>query len=132
MIDSSAATRELLLAFTPFSNLVGGERLWQGKLPASFTPSQGGVVYFCRGGDSELHVPLIHPSYEFLCWHEKPEKARELYRALHDALWDRPLTTLTSGVFLESQEEAHGQEGIDDKTGWTFVVSFWRLSFRKG
>lgn len=88
MIDTNSIIRAYLASgvgvTAPLVALVG-TRIYCPRLPENAVlPAVG---FFTRGGTSNPHIPdLPSPSVQFDCWATTPIIARQVYRALYDAL----------------------------------------------
>jgi len=87
------------------------------------------VTFFTRGGISTPYIPdLASPSLQFDCWADDPIEAREIYRALYDALQGIQNVSVGSNTILSAIEEVHGQDLVDiDIPGRFRVLSFWEI-----
>ena len=133
MIDTNKAIRLLLLADPGVGALVGSAIYVPRMDDGAPFPN---IVFQTTGGESELYTPLIRPRVQFKCYFndpDQPEKAREVYRALHDSLHGIKAVDLggSDGFLLTAFEETHGQDQIDPEKGWPFVLSFYRFIFRE-
>ena len=128
---TSSATNDPLIA------LIGGtghERMYCPRLPENATlPAIG---FFVRGGGSSVQIPDgIWPSLQFDCWAESQQGAREVYRALYDALnglGNAPVVVDGSTYYIiQAREEVHGQDLVDvDIPGYFRVITFFQVTVR--
>lgn len=90
------------------------------------------VTFFTRGGRSTPYIPnLISPSKQFDCWADDPIEAREIYRALYDALQGIQNVAIGGNTILSAIEEVQGQDLIDmDIPGRFRVLSFWEIMIK--
>ena len=90
------------------------------------------VTFFTRGGRSTPYIPdLPSPSVQFDCWADDPIEAREIYRALYDALQGIQNVVVGSNTILSSVEEVQGQDLVDtDIPGRFRVLSFWEIMIK--
>jgi len=90
------------------------------------------VTFFTRGGRSTPYIPdLPSPSIQFDCWADDPIEAREIYRALYDALQGIQNVVVGSNTILSAVEEGHGQDLVDtDIPGRFRVLSFWEIMIK--
>ena len=114
--DSNAIIRSYLTTASPAVNpLIAliGERVYCPRLPENATlPAVG---FFTRGGESTPYIPgIITPSVQFDCWADNPIDAREVYRALYDALQGIQQVTVGAYAILSAIEEVQGQDLVDD------------------
>jgi hypothetical protein len=129
LIDIDAIVRTYLLTDAPLVALVGS-RVYCPRLPeGSALPAIG---YFVRGGTSSPYVPEIPtPSVQFDCWAQGPIEARQVYRALYDALQGIQNVTVGSNVILSAREEVQGQDLQDvDIPDRYRVLTFFEIMAR--
>ena len=110
--DTNKIIQAYLITCGTLTGLVGVEiycpRLKEGAtLPA--------VSFFTRGGTSTPYIPgMPSPSVQFDCWADDPIEAREVYRALYDALQGIQNIDVTVGAetykILSAVEEVQGQD----------------------
>lgn len=136
MIDVDAAVVAWLLSSTPIVQEVG-DRVYSPRLPKNLAGSQAiskSIVTCVRGGQGNRlnDIPEISPSVEFKCYGETPVAAWEVYRVVHDFLFakKRVWISAASAYLIDASEETVGQDVIDPRTNWAFVLSFWTLKFR--
>ena len=82
--DTNAIIRAYLATQTALTALVS-TRIYSPRLPENATlPAIG---FFTRGGSSTPYIPgIVTPSVQFDCWADNPIEARQVYRALYNAL----------------------------------------------
>lgn len=138
MIDTDAIIKSFLATDTALAVLVG-TRIYCPRLPEGATlPAIG---FFTRGGTSTPYIPEIpEPSVQFDCWAKDEEiagvevkgsiVARQVYRALYDALQGIQNVAVGSNYILSAREEVQGQDLIDPDTGWNRVLTFFEIMVR--
>jgi len=132
MIDSNAVIRAYLAADPGLITLVG-TRIYSPRLPENCPlPALG---FFTRGGVNNPHIePLLNPSKQFDCWGSSPIIARQVYRALYDALQGIQYTKVTTGgtdyYILSAIEEVQGQDLQDEMQGYFRVLTFFQIIVR--
>ena len=94
------------------------------------------VTYFVRGGFSDPNVPvIISPSYQFDCWASTPIVARQVYRALYDAMGGLVSVPIIIGgttyYIMKSREEVHGVDLVDEIPGYFRVMSFYSVTVKE-
>ena len=126
-LQMSSATNDPLIALI-------GERLYCPRLPENCAlPAIG---YFTRGGNADVNVVhIFSPSVQFDCWADNPIDAREVYRALFDALQGLGNAAVTiDGVtyyITKAMEESHGQDLVDTEIPNRFrVLTFYSITIR--
>ncbi len=117
------------------------DRIYCPRLPENATlPAIG---FFTRGGTSTPYIPGIpEPSVQFDCWANNPINAREVYRALYDALqgiqnqvilFPFPLVfpIIWSYRIMSAIEEVQGQDLVDVEIPDYFrVLTFFSIMIR--
>ena len=94
------------------------------------------ISYFTRGGIADPAVPnIFSPSIQFDCWDDNLEDAREVYRALYDALQGLGNAAITIGgvtyYITKAREEVQGQDLVDvDIQGYYRVLTFYSITVR--
>lgn len=93
------------------------------------------ITFFTRGGTSTPYIPdLTSPSKQFDCWATDPIVARQVYRALYDALQGLERTAVTIGAttnyILSAIEEVQGQDLVDEIPGRYRVLTFFEIIIR--
>jgi hypothetical protein len=132
LIDSNAVIRSYLAANTGLIALVGA-RIYSPRLPENCTlPALG---FFTRGGVNNPHIePLLLPSKQFDCWGSSPIIARQVYRALYDALQGiqniKVTIAGTDYYILSAIEEVQGQDLQDEIQGYFRVLTFFQIIVR--
>ncbi len=82
--DTNSVIRAYLVTQAALTALVG-PRIYCPRLPENATLPA--VSFFTRSGITNPHIEkIVSPSIQFNCWAESPIAAREVYRALFDAL----------------------------------------------
>jgi hypothetical protein len=133
LFDTNAIVREYLSLDAGLTALVG-QRIYCPRLPQNATlPAVG---FFTRGGTSNPYIPdMPSPSKQFDCWADNLIDAREVYRALYDALQGIQNVSVTVGgstyYILSAEEEVQGQDIIDNEIPNYFrVLTFFRIMIR--
>ncbi len=134
-MDSNAVIRRYLGADGTIGAVVG-DRIYCPRLPENADlPALG---FLTRGGSSTPYIPgLITPSVQFDCWGVSPQAAREVYRALYDALQGLQDESVTIGAdtfyILAAREEVQGQDLADgDIPGYFRVLTFFEFMLKGG
>lgn len=124
--DTNVITRTHLLTCTDLTDLVS-TRIYCPRAPEN--ADLPNVTFFTRGGRSTPYIPdLPSPSIQFDCWADDPIEAREIYRALYDALQGIQNVAVGSNTILSAIEEVQGQDLVDtDIPGRFRVLSFWEI-----
>lgn len=129
MLDTNAVIKSYLATDTALTALVG-TRIYCPRLPENATlPAIG---FFTRGGTSTPYIPgMPVPSVQFDCWADDPIEAREVYRALYDALQGIQNVSVGSNYILSAIEEVQGQDLVDtDIQGYYRVLTFFEIMVR--
>jgi len=133
LADSNAIIRKHLADDAGLVALVGG-RIYCPRLPEGATlPAVG---FFTRGGRSSPYIPdMPSPSVQFDCWADNPIEAREVYRALYDALQGIQNTTVTIDgtdyYILSAREEVQGIDLVDVEVPNYFrVLTYFEIMVR--
>ena len=131
MIDTNKALVKILQGNGPLLTLVPASRIMAGTLQEG--TEFPAISFSTVGGTTDLHLPVLNPRVQIRCWHDTdPEVARQVYGAVHDALYGLRNQTLSGAEFLvETEEVVQGQDVVDPQSGYKSVLSFWRLSFHK-
>ena len=140
LVDSNILIRTYLLTSSatndPLITLIGGagsERMYCPRLPENVTlPAIG---YFTRGGGSSYQRPAgSWPSVQFDCWDDSLEGAREVYRALYNALngLGNASVTVDGSTYhiIQAREEVQGQDLEDEIPGFFRVITFYQITIR--
>ncbi|MCJ7828161.1 MAG: hypothetical protein MUP81_00275 [Dehalococcoidia bacterium] len=133
MIDTNAVIRTYLAADAGLITLVGTPlpvRIYCPRLPENAVlPAIG---FFTRGGTSSPYIPgMPAPSVQFDCWAETPIVARQVYRALYDALQGIQNVAVGSNFILSAREEVQGQDLQDlDIPNYYRVLTFFEIMVR--
>lgn len=122
LITASAAVNPLIALIS--------ERVYCPRLPENATLPA--VSLFTRGGESTPYIPgIIEPSVQFDCWAANSIDAREVYRALYDALQGIQQVTVGAYQLLSAIEEVQGQDLVDVAVPNYFrVLTFFRVMIR--
>lgn len=129
MIDTNAIIKSYLATDAALTALVS-TRIYCPRLPENATlPAIG---FFTRGGTSTPYIPEIpEPSVQFDCWASSPIMARQVYRALYDALQGIQNVKVGSSYILSAREEVQGQDLIDESIPNYFrVLTFFEIMIR--
>ena len=123
MVDIDAVITEYLET-QPGLTVHTQERLYASiSLPKGYDPSNGKALLFnVRGGTPDYSSLVLRPSMQFRSVGKTEAEARELDRALFDALNDASYCKIKM-----AQLETIGQLLRFPATGWPFVLSFYRL-----
>ena len=129
LLDTNSVLRAYLAADIGIAALVG-TRIYCPRAPEN--ASLPNITFFTRGGRSTPYIPdLPSPSVQIDCWADDPIEAREVYRALYDALQGIQNVEVGTNVILSAIEEVHGQDLVDtDIPGRFRVLSFWEIMIR--
>lgn len=137
LVDTNRLIRDYLLTSStlndPLIALIA-DRLHCPRLPENATLPA--ISYFTRGGGSDPAVPNIaSPSVQFDCWASNLIDAREVYRALYDALQGLGNAPITIGgttyYITKAMEESHGQDLVDvDIPDYFRVLTFYSITVR--
>ncbi len=130
--DTNRIIRAYLGTQTALTTLIGGAapRIYCPRLPENATlPAIG---FFTRGGNSNPYIPgIVTPSVQFDCWAANPIDAREVYRALYDALQGIQDPTAGATGILSAIEEVQGQDLVDVEIPNYFrVLTFFSMMIR--
>lgn len=146
--DTNSIIRTYLITSStktdPLIALVG-ERIYWPRLPEklqltnlAIDASTPAISFFTRGGDSTPYIPgIIEPSVQFDCWAADvppisgPIRAREVYRALYDALQGIQNITVGSYQIMSAIEEVQGQDLVDELIPNYFrTLCFFKIMIR--
>ena len=124
--DTNTILRTYLLTQTDLTDLVS-TRIYCPRAPEN--AELPNITFFTRGGRSTPYIPdLLSPSVQIDCWADDSIEAREVYRALYDALQGIQNVAVGSNTILSVIEEVQGQDLIDtDIPGRFRVLSFWEI-----
>ena len=139
--DTNAIIRFYLASgVAPTAALVAlvGARIYCPRLPENCTwpVGEGAVSFFTRGGTSTPYIPdMPEPSKQFDCWASTPIVARQIYRALYDALQGIQNEKVTIGAtdyyILSAIEEVQGIDLADpDIPNYHRVLTFFQFIIR--
>ncbi len=126
-LQTSSATNDPLIALI-------STRLYCPRLPENVTLPA--ISYFTRGGTADANVPnIFSPSVQFDCWADNLIDAREVYRALYDALQGLGNAAITIGgttyYITKAREEVQGQDLVDIEVPNYFrVLTFYQITIR--
>lgn len=113
---------------------IGAPRLYCPRIPEN--ASLPAVSFFTRGGSASAELPhIFSPSVQFDCWASSLEDAREVYRALYDALAGLGSVDITIDgtlyYIMKAREEVQGQDLVDiDIPGYFRVMTFYSITIR--
>ena len=133
LADTNKIIRAYLAADAGLTALVG-QRIYCPRLPENATLPA--VSFFTRGGTSSPYIPdLPSPSVQFDCWADDPIEARQVYRALYDALQGLQNQNVVIGAttyhILSAIEEVQGQDLVDVEIPNYFrVLTFFEIMAR--
>jgi len=124
--DINIILRTYLLTQDDLTDLVG-QRIYCPRAPEN--ADLPNITFFTRGGRSTPYIPdMPSPSVQIDCWADDSIEAREVYRALYDALQGIQNVTVGSNTILSAIEEVQGQDLVDtDIPGRFRVLSFWEI-----
>lgn len=128
--DTNAIIRAYLSADAGLSALVGAN-IYCPRLPEN--TDLPAMSFFTRGGTSTPYIPdMPAPSVQFDCWDDSPIGAREVYRALYNALQGIQNVKVTIGsanYWIKSAiEEVQGQDLVDvDIPGYFRTLTFFAI-----
>lgn len=131
--DSNAIIRAYLATDTALTALVGA-RIYCPRLPEN--ADLPAIGFFTRGGRANPHIPPIpSPSVQFDCWGTSYIEARQVYRALYDALQGLQDQSVTIGAstykILSAIEEVQGMDLADpDIPNYFRVLTFFEIIVR--
>lgn len=129
MLDSNAIVRAYLVTDAALTAIVSS-RIYCPRLPeGADLPALG---FFTRGGLSTPYITgLLTPSVQFDCWGTTPDEAREVYRALYDALQGIQNVAVGSNYILSAREEVQGQDLVDlEIPNYFRVLTFFEIIIR--
>ena len=127
--DVNAIINTYLNTNVPLGALVD-DRIYCPRLPEKATLPA--VSYFVRGGLSTPYIPgIVSPSVQFDCWAANPIDAREIYRALYDALQGIQNITVGAYQIMSAIEEVQGQDLVDAEVPNYFrTLTFFSIMVR--
>ncbi len=141
MIDTNSIIRTYLasgVGATATLVALVGQRIYCPRLPENATLPA--VSFFTRGGVLNPHIAdLLVPSVQFDCWAKDVEVAgvvtvkgsvlaRQVYRALYDALQGIQQVTVGANRILSAREEVHGQDLVDvEIPNYFHVLTFFEI-----
>ena len=115
------------------------DRIFCPRLPENEDLTNGPAIsFFTRGGTSTPYIPGIpEPSVQFDCWAIDASLvsgfiiARQVYRALYDALQGIQNVTVGSYQIMSAIEEVQGQDLVDIEIPNYFrVLTFFTIMIR--
>ncbi len=137
LVDTNRLIRQYLQTSStevdPLIALIGA-RLYCPRLPENATLPA--ISFFTRGGIADAEVPnIFSPSIQFDCWADNPIDAREVYRALYDALQGLGNAAIVIGgttyYITKAREEVQGQDLVDIEIPNYFrVMTFYSITVR--
>jgi hypothetical protein len=133
MIDTNVVLRAHLAGNAALVALVGA-KIYCPRLPEN--TALPAVNFFTRGGLSTPYIPGIpNPSIQIACWGSSPVAARQVYRAVYDALQGIQNVAVTTGgntyYILSAREEVEGQDIVDtDIQNYFRTISFFEVKIR--
>lgn len=106
------------------------DRIYCPRLPENATLPA--VSYFTRGGTANPHIEkVVSPSVQFNCWAANSIDAREVYRALFNALQGIQMVAVGSYYIMLAIEEVQGQDLVDVEIPDYFsVLTFFEIMVR--
>lgn len=122
MTDAEAILRAHLLSNAPLTALVGTRVYAAPNPPPGYTPASGAAIVFGpRGGADSYSGATLLPSMQYRCYGPTLAIARQVSRALYEALVDQP------GVGVrQSRLETFPQPLTDPETEWEYVWSAYK------
>lgn len=132
--NANAILQSHLASCSGLVSLVG-DRIYCPRLPENCTlPAVG---FFVRGGTSSPYIPpLPSPSVQIDCWATSPVVARQVYRAVYDALQGIENQTVWIGIekcsLVSAIEEGQAQDLQDSIPGYYRVLASFRIIIRGG
>jgi len=137
LVDTDRLIRQYLTTAHAFTNpliALVGSRIYCPRLPENATLPA--VSYFTRGGTADYNVVHIaSPSVQFDCWADNSIDAREVYRALFDALQGLGNAPVVIGgttyYITKAREEVQGQDLVDVEIPNFFrVLTFYSITIQ--
>ena len=138
--DTNSIVRAYLVTCGTLTALIGGvtPRIYCPRLPENATLPA--ISFFTRGGTSTPYIPRIpEPSVQFDCWATDAPPvsgsiiARQVYRALYDALQGIQNVTVGANKILSAIEEVQGQDLVDELVPNYFrTLCFFSIVVRAG
>jgi len=140
LVDTNILIRTYLLTSSvtndPLIALIGGAspRIYCPRLKEGATLPA--ISYFTRGGTADFNVVhIFSPSVQFDCWATNLNDAREIYRALFDALQglgNAPVTIDGTTYYItKAREEVQGVDLVDIEIPNYFrVMTFYSITVR--
>ena len=145
LVDTNTLIRTYLLTPSVYTNPLIAlivDRIYCPRLPENATLPA--ISFFTRGGNAhEYRKSAVSPSIQFDCWALKYDgepssasiRAREVYRALYDALHSIGNADVTIGgttyYIIKAKEEVQGQDLVDIEIPNYFrVLTFYQVTIR--
>lgn len=132
--DTNAIIRAYLVTQTALTAVATGG-IFCPRLPENAVLPA--ISFFTRGGTSTPYIPgIITPSVQFDCWAKgdppvAPRLAREVYRALYDALQGIQNIKVGSYYIMSAIEEVQGQDLVDETIPNYFrTLTFFSIMIR--
>lgn len=132
--DTNSIVRAYL-ALDPGLIALVGTKVYCPRVPENIAlPALG---FFTRGGLATPYIPdMPAPSIQFDCWGSTTIQAREVYRALYDALQGIQNQSVVVGgttyYIYSSREEVQGQDLQDvDIPGRFRVLTFFEIGIKR-
>lgn len=140
LTTASAATNPLIALI--------GDQIYCPRLPENVKLLDGAglstpaISFFARGGTSTPYIPgMVTPSIQFDCWATDTiiitppdpgfQKARQVYRALYDALQGIQNVTVGSYQIKSALEEVQGVDMVDVEIPEYYrVLTFFSMMIR--
>jgi hypothetical protein len=139
LLDTNSVLRKLLADNAALKALVG-TRVYAGKLPEG--ASLPAVTFAATGGRADEVISVMpEPSFQVSTWADDPIEARQVYRAVYDALFYLLSQKVTIGegagavdyYIIWTREDTHGIDLQDPEApGYYRVLSYWTIKFRAG
>ncbi len=127
--DTNKIIRDYLIKQTVLTGIATGG-IFCPRLPEKTTLPA--ISFFTRGGTSTPYIPGIpSPSVQFDCWADNPITARQVYRALYDALQGIQNVKVGAYYIMSAIEEIQGQDLVDvDIPDYFRVLTFFSIMIR--
>ncbi len=137
LVDTNRLIRQYLTTAAALTNpliALVAERVYIPRLPENATLPA--VSLFTRGGSADPNYPkYASPSIQIDCWAANSIDAREVYRALYDAMQGLVSVSIVIGgttyFIMKISEEVHGQDRVDNEIQNYFkVMSFYSVTIK--
>ena len=125
MTDSVLVVGEFLQASGTGLYTLCGTRITS-PIASGWNPgSDKGIVYHVAAETSHAAAPQQATQFVFKCYGASSSytDAREVYRALHDALHAKKNKEVSSGWLVEALLAVAGQNRAEPDTGWPYVLA---------